>query len=69
MWSIECDACTVIGCGHVVGYVLEGSVVLVVVIGDWMGWDQVKSVTIWSGRSGFGRRAGGSHAGWVGVIE
>lgn len=36
MWSIESDACAVIGCGHVVGYVLEAAS-FVDVVGDGVG--------------------------------
>ena len=66
MWSIESDACAMIGCGHVVGNVLEVTS-LVDVVGDGMGWDQVKSITFGSRGGDFGGRAGGRHVGRVGV--
>lgn len=65
MWSVESDACAVIGCGHMVGYVLEPAS-LVDVVGDGVGWNQVKSITCGSRGSSFGGRAGGRHAGRVG---
>ena len=49
-----------------VGYVLEAAS-LVDVVGDGVRWDQVKSVTFGSWGSCFGGRAGGRHAGRVGV--
>lgn len=64
VWSVEGYACTMVRGGDVIGDVSE-VVRHVNVIVNWVGWDEVKTITAGSWRSCFRRGASGCHGGGV----